>query len=66
MTLSVWSSWSALEIATGGDVNRPIATRHAERIHVWEAVHYELLPNMTPPGAGGRPVAGRHARPSAT
>jgi hypothetical protein len=49
VTLSVWSSWSALEVATGGNVNRPIATRHAERIHVWEAVHYELLPNMTHP-----------------
>lgn len=45
MTLSVWSSWSLLETATGGDVRRPIATRHRERIRAFEAVHYEVLPN---------------------
>ena len=45
VTMSLWSSWSALEAATGGDVRRPIATRHEERILGWEAVHYEVLPN---------------------
>ena len=49
MTLSVWSSWSALEVATGGDVGRPIATRHEERLLAWEAAHYEVLPNMGHP-----------------
>ena len=57
-TLSVWSTWSVLELATGGNVNRPIATRHAERIQTWEAVHYEMLPNMTHPAAAAAPVAG--------
>lgn len=46
VTMSAWSSWSALEAATGGDVRRPVATRHQERLLAWEAVHYEVLPNM--------------------
>jgi hypothetical protein len=49
LTLSVWSSWSVLEAATGGDVRRPIATRHAERIKDWGAVHYEVLPSIVRP-----------------
>jgi hypothetical protein len=61
VTLSVWSSWSMLEIATGSDVNRPIATRHPERIQALDIVHYELLPNMRHPvpadtAAGSRPT----------
>jgi hypothetical protein len=51
VTLSVWSSWAALEAATGGNISRPIATRHEERIEAWEAVHYEILPNMAHPAA---------------
>jgi hypothetical protein len=43
VTLSVWESWSALETATGGDVKRPIATRHPERIERWEASHFEVI-----------------------
>jgi hypothetical protein len=49
LTFSVWSAWSVLEAATGGDVRRPLATRHAERIKDWGAVHYETLPNMAHP-----------------
>jgi hypothetical protein len=49
LTMSVWSSWSVLEAATGGDVRRPLATRHAERIKDWGAVHYEILPSMVHP-----------------
>lgn len=52
VTLSVWPSWSAVEQATGGDVRRPIATRHEERIVTWQASHYECLPNLRP----GAPV----------
>ena len=42
-TLSVWESWSDIEAATGGDVERPIATRHPECIVEWDASHYELI-----------------------
>jgi len=43
LTVSVWESWSALETATGGDVKRPVATRHPERIERWDAAHYEVI-----------------------
>jgi hypothetical protein len=43
VTMSVWESWSALEAATGGDVQRPVATRHPERIERWDADHFEIL-----------------------
>jgi len=43
LTVSVWESWSALETATGGDVQRPVATRHPERIERWEASHFEVI-----------------------
>jgi hypothetical protein len=49
-TLSVWIDWDTLQAATGGDVNRPIATRHAERLLDWEADHYEILPGLVEPG----------------
>jgi hypothetical protein len=43
VTASVWESWAALETATGGDVQRPVATRHPERIARWEATHFEVI-----------------------
>jgi hypothetical protein len=43
VTLSAWSSWTAIEMATGGDIRRPLATRHPELIAAWEATHYEAL-----------------------
>jgi hypothetical protein len=43
LTVSVWESWAVLEQATGGDVQRPIATRHPERIERWDAVHFEVI-----------------------
>jgi hypothetical protein len=51
LTLSAWSSWSVLEAATGGDVQRPLATRHVERIKDWGAVHYEILPSVVHPAS---------------
>jgi hypothetical protein len=54
-TLSVWVDWETLQVATGGDVNRPIATRHAERLVDWQAEHYEILPGLVEP-AGASPV----------
>lgn len=54
-TLSVWIDWNTLQDATGGDVDRPIATRHAERLLDWQAEHYEILPGLVAP-AGASPV----------
>jgi heme-degrading monooxygenase HmoA len=43
VTLSVWASWSAVEAATGGDIRRPMATRHPEYIVEWDAAHFEII-----------------------
>jgi quinol monooxygenase YgiN len=43
MTISTWSDWAAIEAATGGDIRRPVATRHPERLVAWEATHFESL-----------------------
>ena len=42
-TLSAWPDWSTLQAATGGRLDRPIATRHARRLVDWEASHYEVV-----------------------
>jgi hypothetical protein len=43
VTISVWESWTAVETATGGDVRRPVATRHPELIARWDAEHFEHI-----------------------
>jgi hypothetical protein len=43
ITLSIWPDWATLQDATGGDLDRPIATRHAERLVDWTASHYEIM-----------------------
>jgi hypothetical protein len=43
LTLSVWPDWATIEAATGGDIHRPIATRHAERLVAWTGSHYEIV-----------------------
>lgn len=43
LTVSTWLDWGAIEAATGGDIRKPVATRHPERLLGWEAVHYEAI-----------------------
>jgi hypothetical protein len=43
LTLSTWLDWGAIEVATGGDIRQPVATRHPERLAAWEAIHYEAI-----------------------
>ena len=43
VTVSAWSEWSVIEAATGGDIRRPVATRHPERLVESEATHYEVI-----------------------
>jgi len=49
LTLSVWTDWSGLQEATGGDIQRPIATRHATLLDAWQANHYEAIPGLVAP-----------------
>jgi hypothetical protein len=44
ITVSLWPSWSAIEVATGGDIHRPIVTRDPRRIVGMDVEHYEVVP----------------------
>jgi len=50
IAISIWSDWDEVTAATGGNVQTPIATHHAERLLAWDATHYEIIP-MTVAGA---------------
>lgn len=43
VTVSVWTSWSAIESATGGNIRSPMATRNAGLIETGNAMHYEMF-----------------------
>ena len=43
VAVSVWSGWAAIELATGGDVRQPQATRRPELIESFDATHYEAI-----------------------
>lgn len=43
VTISVWDAWGKVEAATGGDIRRPMATRHSDLIVAWEATHFEVI-----------------------
>ena len=43
VSISVWTDWTAIEQATGGDVRRPTATRRPELIESFEATHFEAI-----------------------
>ena len=49
VTLSIWSDWATLQDATGGNIDRPIATRHAQLLTGWQAEHYEAIPELWAP-----------------
>jgi hypothetical protein len=43
VAVSVWSGWRAIELATGGDVRQPMATRRPELIESFDATHFEAI-----------------------
>jgi hypothetical protein len=43
MTVSAWREWAHIERATGGNVSRPLVTRHPERLAAWQVELYELI-----------------------
>jgi hypothetical protein len=49
VTLSIWSDWTTLQEATGGDIDQPIATRHSRMLSSWRADHYEAIPELWAP-----------------
>lgn len=44
ITASTWTTWSAIESATGGNTRQPVATRNSHRLSAFRIVHLELLP----------------------
>jgi hypothetical protein len=52
LTVSLWGDWSAIEQATGGDIRRPVATRHADRLTSGTARHYEIVADIPGPAPG--------------
>jgi hypothetical protein len=44
-TVSVWTDWTAIEMATGGNVRQPFSTRNSERLSDFQVTHYEALPD---------------------
>ena len=51
VTVSAWTSWSAIEQATGGDVRRPFVTRNSARLIGHEVTHFEIIGEGVGPGA---------------
>ena len=43
VTMSAWRDWHDVELATGGDIHRPRATRRPERLVDWDVSHYEIV-----------------------
>jgi hypothetical protein len=43
ITVSAWRKWTDIELATGGDVHRPRATRRPERLIDWDVSHFEIV-----------------------
>jgi hypothetical protein len=44
ISASTWTTWSAIESATGGNTRQPFATRNPRHLATFRIVHLELLP----------------------
>ena len=51
VTVSAWTSWSAIELATGGDVRRPFVTRNSARLAGHDVAHFEIVGEGVGPDA---------------
>jgi hypothetical protein len=43
LTLSIWRSWSDIQLATGADLTRPVSTRRSDGLIEFAANHYESI-----------------------
>jgi heme-degrading monooxygenase HmoA len=43
VTVSLWPSWQAIELATGGDIHRPMTTKDSSRLVDMDIAHYEIV-----------------------
>jgi hypothetical protein len=49
VTVSAWSDWDAIELATGGDIRQPVTTKNSAYLEDVEVSHLEILPNADRP-----------------
>ena len=49
VTVSVWSDWARIEVATGASIRDPIRTRRRTDLTSFGAEHFELLAAARPP-----------------
>jgi len=47
VTVSLWSSWEAIALATGGDIARPTITKDSRRLVAIDVAHYEIVRETT-------------------
>jgi hypothetical protein len=47
VTVSLWSSWEAIALATGGDIARPTITKDSRRLVGIDVAHYETVRETT-------------------
>jgi|SRR6478736_3418525 len=47
VTVSLWSSWEAIALATGGDIERPTITKDSRRLVGIDVAHYETVREAT-------------------
>ena len=57
VTVSAWTGWPAIELATGGNTRQPIATRNSVRLTGFDVVHFEMLPDAGDRRTALRPPA---------
>jgi hypothetical protein len=57
VTVSAWSNWNTLALATGGNVQQPVSTRNLDHLLSGAVTHYEILPGSTT-GTSRVPTAG--------
>lgn len=43
VTVSLWPSWPAIEVATGGDIHQPLTTKNTRRLVGMVIAHYEVV-----------------------
>ena len=46
VTASLWPDWASIEVATGGDVDHPLATRNSARLASGGPIHFELVATL--------------------
>ncbi len=47
ITFSIWTGWTPIEVATGGDIRDPMRTRNGQRIAAHSVAHYEIVASGT-------------------